>query len=213
MKNNYKIIPIFPIPIFTIQVPSSFSNIIPLFNQQKIKNNPLGLNSNFGQRSDNSYILNESSFLALSTYILDKATIYCKEVLNYNYKEYILSQSWISYKHPGDQHHPHTHSNSLISGVFYYEGNFKDQSSSINFSNTFLIESPTKPKYLSTRNQFSIPYFSLTPNPGMLILFPSSLPHSVPLNTTDKIRKSLAFNIVPKEGLGDEESLTELKFN
>ena len=213
MKNNYEIIPIFPIPIFTIQAPSSFSNTVPLFNQQKMKNTPPGSTSNYGQRSNNSYVLNESSFLALSTYILDKATIYGREVLKYDYKEYIFSQSWISHKHPGDHHQAHTHSNSLISGVFYYEGNFKDQSSSINFHNTFLIENPTRPKYLSTKNQFSNPYFSLIPNPVMLILFPSALPHSVPLNTTDKIRKSLAFNIVPKEGLGSEEALTELKFN
>ena len=46
----------------------------------------------------------------------------------------------------------------------------------------------------------------------MIILFPSSLLHSVPLNTTDSIRKSLAFNAVPKTGLGTESSLNELKF-
>ena len=46
----------------------------------------------------------------------------------------------------------------------------------------------------------------------MLLLFPSYLPHSVPTNTTNYIRKSLSFNIVPKKGLGVEKHLTEFLF-
>ena len=54
--------------------------------------------------------------------------------------------------------------------------------------------------------------FSIEFTPGLLLLFPSYLHHSVPLNKTDKTRCSLAFNIVPTIGLGEETSLTELKF-
>ena len=55
-------------------------------------------------------------------------------------------------------------------------------------------------------------YFAIDFEPGLLILFPSYLHHSVPVNNTSKTRCSLAFNIVPSKSLGDESSLTELKF-
>jgi hypothetical protein len=44
------------------------------------------------------------------------------------------------------------------------------------------------------------------------LLFPSHLHHSVPLNKTEKTRCSVAFNVVPNVGFGDECMLTELKF-
>ncbi len=54
--------------------------------------------------------------------------------------------------------------------------------------------------------------FSIEFTPGLLLLFPSYLHHSVPLNKTEKTRCSLAFNVVPTVGFGEETSLTELKF-
>jgi hypothetical protein len=47
--------------------------------------------------------------------------------------------------------------------------------------------------------------------PGDLILFPSWLEHEVPLNQTQEVRKSLAFNCIPSIGFGEEGDLTELK--
>ena len=49
-------------------------------------------------------------------------------------------------------------------------------------------------------------------SPGLLVLFPSYLHHSVPLNKTEHPRHSLAFNVVPTIGFGEEMNLTELKF-
>ncbi len=48
--------------------------------------------------------------------------------------------------------------------------------------------------------------------PGLFLLFPSYLHHSVPLNKTNTTRCSLAFNVVPEVGFGEENNLTELKF-
>ena len=44
-----------------------------------------------------------------------------------------------------------------------------------------------------------------------LILFVSAC-SSVPKNTSNQDRKSLAFNVVPRDGFGHEENLTQLKF-
>ena len=54
---------------------------------------------------------------------------------------------------------------------------------------------------------FTIPF-----KPGTLLMFPSHFRHSVPLNKTQYTRKSVSMNIVPKGGVGDPHSLTELLF-
>jgi hypothetical protein len=46
---------------------------------------------------------------------------------------------------------------------------------------------------------------------GMLILFPSTVPHSVRTKRDNEERISLAFNTYIKGTLGDTKSLTELK--
>ena len=46
---------------------------------------------------------------------------------------------------------------------------------------------------------------------GDIVLFPSTLEHSVPTTSDDKTRISLAFNSFIKGTLGDNKSLTEFK--
>ena len=48
---------------------------------------------------------------------------------------------------------------------------------------------------------------------GELILFPSNLPHSVPINASDKERISLSFNTWTKGNIGSIEHLTYLPFD
>jgi hypothetical protein len=47
----------------------------------------------------------------------------------------------------------------------------------------------------------------------MLLLFPSYFMHSVPMNNTKYVRKSVSMNILPKGKIGDVDSLTELIFD
>ena len=49
--------------------------------------------------------------------------------------------------------------------------------------------------------------------PGLLLIFPSYLMHSVPMNNTKYVRKSVSMNILPKGKIGDVDSLTELIFD
>ena len=46
--------------------------------------------------------------------------IYVKEVINPKEElDFYITQSWLNVTKPGEYHHKHYHSNSLISGVFY----------------------------------------------------------------------------------------------
>ena len=213
MQTNYEILELFPTPVFTTMIPLEFSKVTPWLFKQEMLSEEID-SPNYGERSKNSYILEESEATDLKSYILELSTQYGK-LLGYDYDSYKFGQSWLSYKHPGQHHTMHSHPNSLISGVFYF-GEPTDKTPAIKFHK---LEGGFNVSYLSPKLvkdkrelKYSQKEFSIEFTPGLLLLFPSHLHHSVPLNKTDKTRCSLAFNVVPTVGLGDEASLTELKF-
>ena len=213
MQINYEILELFPTPVFTTMIPLKFSKVTPWLFKQEMLSEEVD-SPNYGERSKNSYILEEPEAIDLKSYILELTSQYGK-LLGYDYESYRFGQSWVSYKHPGQHHTMHSHPNSLISGVFYF-GEPTDKTPAIKFHK---LEGGFNVSYLSPKLvkdkrelKYSQKEFSIEFTPGLLLLFPSYLHHSVPLNKTDKTRCSLAFNVVPKVGLGDETSLTELKF-
>ena len=187
------------IPFFDIQTPNSGSD-----------------EANYGERSANSYILNEPECADMKLEILSHVKEYAESTLLYEYDSYELSQSWVSRKQPGQHHTMHTHPNSLISGVFYY-GSPSPETPAIKFHkmtggfNVSYIQPQTKAD--KRPSKFAWNEFAVNFTPGMLLLFPSYLFHSVPINKSDTVRSSLAFNIVPKSNLGSEENLTELRYD
>lgn len=211
MESNSYIHNIFPSPIACYEVPLTFSNIITSFYNIEMRQNSPTV-ADYGVRSKSSYVLNDPLYNHFSSYILNQVSSFGSEVLGYDYSEYKFTQSWISIKRPNEEHIRHTHPNSAISGVFYF-GEVSTETPGITFH---------KPLNYSLENQISLrrnnsitPYnaeeFHIQTYPGLLIIFPSWLQHSVPKNNSDKNRYSLAFNSIPSVGLGDEECLTELK--
>lgn len=213
MQINYEILELFPTPIFTTTLPQEFASVVPWFYKQEMLSEEVD-SSNYGERSKNSYILNEPECSKLGNHILDLVPQFGK-TLGFDYDSYKFSQSWLSYKHPGQHHTRHTHPNSLISGVFYF-GEPVEKTPAVKFHKPTMgmNVSYISPKVLADKRESKYGWteFSIEFSPGLLILFPSHLNHSVPLNETDVTRCSLAFNIIPTMGFGDETSLTELKF-
>lgn len=209
-----KIIPIFPTPLYANIVPSDIINPLkPLFDQEPIfSSNDEESEANFGLRSSDSYMLNNPKYSSLKNYVLDQATNYADNILAYNYINYRFSQSWISYKPPHKRHIPHKHQHSFISGVIFYENKIP------NMSNLFFVRGDNYSEdrlshKIKNINPPHIPMeFQVEYTTNLMILFPSYLSHGVGTNTTELTRKSLAFNIVPRDGYGNEYSLNELKF-
>ena len=213
MQNNFEVLELFPTPVLATTLPTSLSSVIPWLFKQEMLDEEVD-SPNYGSRSKNSYILDELECTDLKKVILGTIKTY-GDMLGYDYNEYRFGQSWISFKHPGQHHTMHSHPNSLISGVFYF-GEPSENTPAIKFHKlTGGFNSPhIKPKEISDKRNYKYAQneFSIEFTPGLLILFPSYLHHSVPLNKSDKTRCSLAFNTVPKVGLGDEANLTELIF-
>jgi uncharacterized protein (TIGR02466 family) len=213
MQTNYEILELFPTPVFTTTLPTELANIVPWFYQQDM--NTDSDESNYGQRSKNSYILDEPESKNIKKYILNLSKYY-GNMLGYDYNEYKFGQSWLSFKQPGQHHIMHSHANSLISGVFYF-GETTKHTPAIKFHKmSGGVNSPVlSPKQFTDLRdkKYAWETFSIEFNPGLLILFPSHLHHSVPINKTDNVRCSLAFNVIPSVGFGNESTLTEMKFN
>lgn len=214
MQNNHQVLELFPTPVYVANLPPELSEVIPFLDKQTPN---LGSDeANYGERSANSYILNEPECTNMKSEVLSHVKEYAENVLLYEYDSYELSQSWVSRKQPGQHHTMHTHPNSLISGVFYY-GQPSPETPAIKFHkmtggfNVSYIQPKTKAD--KRPSKFAWNEFAVNFTPGMLLLFPSYLFHSVPINKSDTVRSSLAFNVVPKSNLGSEENLTELRYD
>ena len=207
---------LFPIPIRIVKIPQEYSTVCSFFDEQ-VHNPDTGGNSvDYGSHSSNSYILNEPECKNLANYILKKVKDYNDKILGYDVKKWQFSQTWVSHKAPGQQHIPHTHPNSVISGVFFY-GEVVEKTEALIFQSPFTggirqnslsVEKPYNKDNPNTWSGFQIAF-----EPGNMVLFPSWFSHSVPTNKTELVRKSVSMNIIPMGGVGDRKSLTELLFN
>jgi uncharacterized protein (TIGR02466 family) len=208
-----EVLELFPTPVYTTMLPVELSAVIPFLDKQDM--NTGADEANYGRRSLDSYVLSKPECSDLKDFILKHVQDFGDNTLMYDYESYKMSQSWVSHKIPGQHHTMHTHPNSLISGVFYY-GPSEEKTPAIKFHKMVASYNQgsisPKSKIDKRNSKFAWTEFSINFQPGLLVLFPSYLHHSVPVNTSNSVRCSLAFNVVPSHGLGDESSLTELLF-
>ena len=119
--------------------------------------------------------------------------------------QFFITQSWLNYTKPGQFHHRHAHSNSIISGVFYF--NAQQNFDKIKFSD----ENYDRIKYTPTEyTLFNSKTWWYPVKTGDLIIFPSELEHMVDVTESTETRISLAFNVFAKGIFGDEHRLTAL---
>jgi len=159
-------------------------------------------NGNF--KSKNTYILKNEQLKDIKNFIVESVNKYCENILNTK-QRLVITQSWFNKNPTGSKHHEHVHPNSIISGVMYFQ---IDQTlPPIQFSKSNQDGVKLDPiKY----NVLNSDTFLLPCKPGELILFPSNLRHSVPINTGMPDRISLSFNTFSIDALGSEDSLTHL---
>ena len=159
-------------------------------------------NGNF--RSDDSYLLRQEKLKSIKNFLGESVNKFTTNVLN-SKQRLIITQCWANRNPKGSRHHEHVHPNSIISGVMYFQIN--EKLPPIQFSKTNQDGIKLDPiKY----NNLTAESFMLPCKPGELILFPSSLKHSVPINQSDEDRISISFNTFSIDALGSEQSLTHL---
>lgn len=134
---------------------------------------------------------------------------YAHKVLKIDKKQqFYITQSWGNLNTPGTNHHSHIHLNSMISAVYFVTGD----SSPILFERNLSSYLFPLCEFTTTEfNEFNSDSWRVDNTKDTLLLFPSSLKHSVPNNKTNEERISISFNSFVKGTIGKSEKATELK--
>ena len=192
---------LFPTAVGQLQKESCFSAKEKIF-LQELKYIPNKSN----QVSENNYLLDAPELSNLRQWIQEAVEeyfvkVYCPE----SEVSLRITQSWCNTTSKGESHHEHTHPNSFVSGVFYIQTNADDRIQF--FKSTYrMLEVQTK-----DYNAWNSQTWWLPVEEGALLLFPSSLQHSVPPVEGEKDRISLSFNTFPVGDLGRNVFLNELR--
>ena len=159
-----------------------------------------------------TYVLEQPVFKDLKNILEQHLEVYLKNVicpLEENIKIYI-TQSWLNYTTFHQHHHIHSHSNSFLSGVFYFKADKKLDK--ISFS---ALKVPPRSSFLELvskdSNIFNAMECDFATDKAMLIIFPSALFHHVKVKKDDNERISLSFNTFVRGDIGHSKLLTQLK--
>tara|TARA_R100000664_G_C2758306_1_gene147074 strand:- start:2865 stop:3476 length:612 start_codon:yes stop_codon:yes gene_type:complete len=173
------------------------------------------LNVDTGDKNNN-YLNNISSN---DTYILDNPKIknlknkiqkcideYKNEIMQCEDELYITN-SWVSFLETGKRHAMHHHSNSMLSGVYFVNVNKDMPNFTIQSSQTNLWPLSWKRKKWTYQNTLGE---IILVEKNMLILFPSSVWHSVDINKSAETRVSLSFNTFLKGDIKHNTYVSDL---
>jgi uncharacterized protein (TIGR02466 family) len=193
---------LFPIPVYINNIDRNFTEQeLQFVNDQQ--NNCIKNEGNI--HTEDSYVLDRKQFKNIKIFLENCCKDYLEKIIcPENNIELYITQSWLNYTKENQYHHKHLHSNSIISGVLYFNCN-KD---SIKFYNSN-INHTIKP-LIKKYNFWNSETWTFPTKTGELFMFPSSLNHGVDVKKGDNIRISLSFNTFYKGVLGSDTALTKL---
>ena len=208
---NAEVHSIFPTPVYIANLNRDLtSEMLDYLDDQEFDEH----NPGYGCISKNTYIMDDPIMKPSSDWVMRCMKDYATNVMRYNYKDLVFTQSWLTRKLQHTSHKAHTHPNTLISSVFYYEIKEGDPplcfSKHIRATNRPILE----PSFTDDYNEhlFSQDMYFVHPKQNDLVIFPSWITHGVPPNPNKEFRKSLGINALPKGVLGDLESIAGLEY-
>ena len=158
--------------------------------------------------STNTYVLELPEFKPLEKFFKDAVQNYTAQVLNSD-DEITIQQSWVNLTERNKHHPKHYHTNSYLSGVFFIQSN--ETVAPIIFDSPNTHNFPIRPEPRGeVSNEFINDSYTCVAKEGTLLLFPSHIPHWVPINPLPDARISLSFNTFPKIPFGSVENSTRL---
>ena len=124
------------------------------------------------------------------------STNFCS-MLKYKYENLKVTDVWANVLQPGEMHPPHTHSNNILSGVFFLTGG-----SNIVFTDPRAQATTIDPvKEFTMDNCNNVEYQAL---PKRMIIFPAWLQHWVPVNKMNVPRVSISWNVMLEGRVGGD---------
>ena len=121
--------------------------------------------------------------------------------LEYEYESLEITGMWANKLFEGDSHPPHTHSNNVLSGVYYLTAS--DKTTPIQFFDPRVQAHVLKPRNKTNWNNASMLQFDSIEGRGFI--FPSWLQHWVPPTGDERI--SISWNILVRGEYGEPNTL------
>ena len=122
--------------------------------------------------------------------------------LEYEYDSLEITGMWANKLFEGDSHPPHTHSNNILSGVYYLRAT--DDTAGTQFFDPRVQAKVLKPKRANVNMENSGVY-QIPSVTGTGVIFPSWLTHWVPSNTDERI--TLSWNTIVRGEYGEPGTL------
>ena len=113
--------------------------------------------------------------------------------LHVGHDEFAVTGCWASLYAPGAAHRMHTHPNNFLSGVYYLRT--AEGADTINFHDPRPQTAIIRPAVTALTGE-NTDQVVMRVEPGVLLLFPAYLPHSVDENRSSTVRASLSFNVM-----------------
>ena len=197
---NVELLRLFPTPLLVVPYGQSVEKELSYLKSV----NFLEQKGNGNFRSEDTFLLKNNELCNIKVFIELAIHRFVKDVLNSD-QTVRITQSWANRNPKGSVHHEHVHPNSILSGVMYFQINEKLPPIQFSKANQDGMKlDPIKYNHINSES------FMLPCKPGELILFPSSLKHSVPINQGDEDRISMSFNTFSIDAIGSEQALTHL---
>ena len=138
--------------------------------------------------------------------LCDRVIELCEKYMtdsSYLYEKLEITNMWSNIIGLGQYHAPHTHSNNILSGVYYPQS---DNTTKIYFSDPRLQARVLTPKikHNTDNNSGLMQYHSQT---NYMIIFPSWLQHYVESSNSEQPRHSVAWNVMMRGLVGDPYQL------
>ena len=218
----FEIFTLFPLPLYKANIGREFTKqerdeFDAIISENLEERGPALTRQEFKKITTDKYLLNgtRKPFLAIQSFIENHLKEFSTNILGINVNEtpIAITQSWLNKYEPTAFNVVHHHTNSIISGVLYINCLElpNNETDGINFLNTGHkmfrdIELPATQPTMFSAIMHHVPVVV-----GDLLLFPSSVNHSVDINETpDQTRISLSFNTFMFGALGKYEDTTEL---
>ncbi len=149
----------------------------------------------------------QPKYKELSNQVLNASKLVFKD-RSYIYDTFEITDMWSNILKPGEAHRPHTHSNNILSGVFYVHS---DEAAGIQFYDPRPQAGVAKANVKGfTKSNATAWELSSTTN--RMILFPSWLQHLVPINKSKNNRISIAFNVMLRGIVGKSTDFQSAEF-
>jgi len=199
----------FPIPLYVTTYRGDTTEFTKYFNSQEM--NPAAKGA-YGEISKNSYIIDNPICKPLADFFMKCFEDFATNIMRYKYDELQFAQSWLTYKQPGQFHKAHSHPNTLLAGVFYYDCQPDDSTLCFSKEVKAFNRSYLEPSLLDDYQEhpYSQEELFFKPLENQFIIFPSWVMHGVPPNKTNRVRKALGINALTKNTLGDKETISEI---